>query len=442
MQLLFRDMPAAVRATRAIAERCAFTLANLGYEFPDYDVPSGETQQSYLEKLSWNGVRSRYDDGDPILPKVRRQLARELGIIGRLGLAGYFLIVWDIVQFAKSRGIMVQGRGRPRTPPPASSSGITAVDPVRMDLLFERFLSEERVAAADNAADRMPDIDLDLPSGDQRELVIQHVYEQYGARGAAMTANVITYRPRMAVRDAGRALGLAEEQLDRIARHLPMWLMAGDEPLETHLAAAGFPPTEHRNRLLGEAARGLLNLPRHLGQHSGGMVIAAGRLDEVVPLEPASMPGRVVVQWDKDDCADLGIVKVDLLGLGMMAVLEEAVPLIQRHEGVTIDYAKLPRRRSEGLPDAARRRHRRRVPGRIARADGDAAAHEAEALLRPGRRGGDHPARADRRQDGQPVPRAPQRPRGGELPAPVAGADPEAHAGRAAVSGAAACAWR
>jgi error-prone DNA polymerase len=342
MARLFRDLPAALRATRAIAERCAFTLANLGYTFPDYDVPPGETQQSHLEKLCWAGVVNRYDAGDRILPKVRRQLARELGIIDRLGLAGYFLIVWDIVQFARSRGIMIQGRGSAANSAACFVLGITAVDPVRMDLLFERFLSEERVAAADNAADRMPDIDLDLPSGDRRELVIQHVYERYGARGAAMTANVITCRPRMAVRDAGRALGLSEEQLNRIARHLPMWLTADDGPLESHLAAAGFPPTERRNRLIGEAARGLLNLPRHLGQHSGGMVIAAGRLDAVVPLEPASMPGRVVVQWDKDDCADLGVVKVDLLGLGMMAVLEEAVPLVQRHEGVTIDYAKLP----------------------------------------------------------------------------------------------------
>jgi error-prone DNA polymerase len=342
MQRLFRDLPAAVRATRAIAERCAFTLADLGYVFPDYDVPPGETQQSFLEKLAWAGVGQRYDASDPILPKVHQQLARELGIIDRLGLAGYFLIVWDIVQFARSRGIMVQGRGSAANSAACFVLGITAVDPVRMDLLFERFLSEERVAAADNAADRMPDIDLDLPSGVKRELVIQHVYEKYGARGAAMTANVITYRPRMAVRDAGRALGLGEEQLNRIARHLPNWLMAGDEPIETHLAAAGFPPTERRNRLIGEVARALLNLPRHLGQHSGGMVIAAGRLDAVVPLEPASMPGRVVVQWDKDDCADLGIVKVDLLGLGMMAVLEEAVPMIRRHEGVTIDYAKLP----------------------------------------------------------------------------------------------------
>jgi error-prone DNA polymerase len=210
-----------------------------------------------------------------------------------------------------------------------------------MELLFERFLSEERVRSASTVADRMPDIDLDLPSGERRERVIQHVYEKYGSRGAAMTANVITYRPRMAVRDAGRALGFSEEQLGRISKHLPWWL-SEDEPLSNYIEMAGFPATDRRTRLLATVATAMLNLPRHLGQHSGGMVLAAGRLDEVVPLEPASMPGRVVVQWDKDDCADLGIVKVDLLGLGMMAVLEDAVPIIQRHEGVAIDYARLP----------------------------------------------------------------------------------------------------
>ncbi len=211
--------PCAPRATSPSAARSRSPTS--ATSSPTTTSPPGETQQSFLEKLAWDGVRSRYDAAIAILPKVRRQLARELGIIDRLGLGGYFLIVWDIVQFARSRGIMVQGRGSAANSAVCYVLGITAVDPVRMDLLFERFLSEERVAAADNAADRMPDIDLDLPSGDQRELVIQHVYERYGARGAAMTANVITYRPRMAVRDAGRALGLSEEQLNRIARHLP-----------------------------------------------------------------------------------------------------------------------------------------------------------------------------------------------------------------------------
>jgi error-prone DNA polymerase len=339
MATLFRDEPRAVRATRAIAERCAFTLADLGYSFPTFPVPEGETEQSLLERLTWQGAARRYR---PITDKVRCQLAHELAVIGRLGLAGYFLVVWDIVEFARARGILVQGRGSAANSTICYALGITAVDPVGMDLLFERFLSEERVRSAPSAADRVPDIDLDLPSGDRREAVIQHVYQKYGPRGAGMTANVITYRPRMAVRDTGRALGFSEEHLDRIAKHLPHWIHEDDKPLAAFLADAGFPPTDERTRHLAALATELLNLPRHLGQHSGGMVICDGRLDEVVPLEPASMPGRVVVEWDKDDCADLGIVKVDLLGLGMLAVLEDAVPLIRAHEGVEIDYAHLP----------------------------------------------------------------------------------------------------
>jgi error-prone DNA polymerase len=342
MRALFRDLPAAVRATRAIAERCAFTLADLGYTFPTFPVDRGETEQSTLVKLCAAGVARRYAPDDPLLGDVRAQMQRELGIIERLGLAGYFLVVWDIVEFAKSEGIMIQGRGSAANSAVCYLLGITAVDPVRMELLFERFLSEERVEGATNAADRMPDIDLDLPSGARRERVIQHVYAKYGARGAAMTANVISYRPRMAVRDVGRALGMSEDQLGRITKHLPGSIVDAGTPLTAYLEIAGFPTTERRTRLLGEVATALCDLPRHLGQHSGGMVIAAGRLDEVVPLEPASMPGRVIVQWDKDDCADLGLVKVDLLGLGMMAVLEDVVPMIERHEGETIDYARLP----------------------------------------------------------------------------------------------------
>jgi error-prone DNA polymerase len=342
MRALFRDLPVAVRATRAIAERCAFTLADLGYAFPTYPVAAGETQQSLLATLCDAGVSRLYDRGDPLLPKVRAQMRRELGIIERLDLAGYFLVVWDIVEFARAQRIMIQGRGSAANSAVCYLLGITAVDPVRMELLFERFLSEERVESATNAVDRMPDIDLDLPSGERRESVIQHVYKKYGARGAAMTANVITYRPRMAVRDAGRALGFSEQQMGRITKHLPGSIVDADTPLGVYLEIAGFPRTDRRTRLLGELATALCDLPRHLGQHSGGMVLAAGRLDEVVPLEPASMPGRVIVQWDKDDCAELGLVKVDLLGLGMMAVLEDVVPMIQRHENITIDYARLP----------------------------------------------------------------------------------------------------
>ncbi len=343
MTALFRDRPAALRATRKIAERCRFSLADLGYAFPTFPVPSGETEQSYLEKLCAAGIPNRYTDpADPLLPKVRAQLARELGIIDRLGLAGYFLLVWEIVEAARGKKILVQGRGSAANSAVCFILGITAVDPVRMDLLFERFLSEERVANAGNVGDRMPDIDLDLPSGDAREEMIQHVYRRYGERGAAMTANVITYRPRLAVREAGRALGFSEEQLGRISKLLPGWVVDEGRPLSDYFEMAGFSTRERRTRLAARVAAGLCNLPRHLGQHSGGMVLSGTPLDEVVPLEPASMPNRVVVQWDKDDCADMGLVKVDLLGLGMMAVLADAFPLIARHEGKALDCATLP----------------------------------------------------------------------------------------------------
>jgi error-prone DNA polymerase len=339
MAELFRDLPAAVACSREIAERCTFTLSDLGYVFPSYPVPEGETQQSFLEAMTWQGAAARYQ---PVTDKVRAQLAHELRIIGKLDLAGYFLVVWDIVRFARSCGILVQGRGSAANSATCYALGITAVDPVGMELLFERFLSEERVKGSHTIADRMPDIDLDLPSGEQREQVIQHVYKKYGAHGAAMTANVITYRPRMAVRDCGRALGFSEEQLGRMSKLLPMFIASDDKPLSAFLAEAGFPDADERTRWLARLGTSLLNLPRHLGQHSGGMVLASGRLDEVVPIEPASMEGRSVVQWDKDDCADLGLIKVDLLGLGMLAVLEDSATLIQTHHGVAIDYAKLP----------------------------------------------------------------------------------------------------
>jgi error-prone DNA polymerase len=336
---LFRDLPAAVACSREIAQRCTFTLSDLGYVFPSYPVPEGETQQGFLEAMTWQGAASRYR---PVTDKVRAQLAHELRIIGKLELAGYFLVVWDIVRFARSCGILVQGRGSAANSATCYALGITAVDPVGMELLFERFLSEERVKGSHSIADRMPDIDLDLPSGEQREQVIQHVYKKYGAHGAAMTANVITYRPRMAVRDCGRALGFSEEQLGRMSKVLPGFIVSDDKPLSAYLAEAGFPAADERTRWLATIGTSLLNLPRHLGQHSGGMVLASGRLDEVVPIEPASMEGRSVVQWDKDDCADLGLIKVDLLGLGMLAVLEDSATLIHAHHGVAIDYAKLP----------------------------------------------------------------------------------------------------
>jgi error-prone DNA polymerase len=332
MAAMFRDLPRALAATRTIADRCEFTLKDLGYRFPDYPLPPGETPDSYLLALTEAGARERWKRPDD---RTRRQLEHELGIIAKLKLAGYFLIVWDIVQFCREHRIMAQGRGSAANSAVCYALGITAVDAVRMELLFERFLSEER--------GEWPDIDIDLPSGDQREQVIQYVYRRYGERGAAMTANVITYRVRSAVREIGKVLGFPPDQVDRLARLNYVYEFRDQhDEFTALLRKGGVDPGAPRVQMLAELVRRLEGLPRHLGQHSGGMVIGAGPLDEIVPLEPATMPGRIVVQWDKEDCADLGIIKIDLLGLGMLAVLEEAIPLVQAHDGVAVDLAHLP----------------------------------------------------------------------------------------------------
>jgi error-prone DNA polymerase len=333
MARLFADLPEAIAVTRRVVDACPFRLHQLPYRFPSARLEAGRDEVGELRARVEEGARERYRT---ITSKVRAQLERELALIAKLGLAGYFLVVHDIVRFCRLRGILAQGRGSAANSAVCYALAITAVDPIAMELLFERFLSEER--------GEWPDIDIDLPSGDLREEVIQHVYRTYGERGAAMTANVITYRRRSAIREVGKVLGFSAEHLDRLSALVGGWEFAGDvrEELTDFLRTAGLAPEERRARLLVELVARLLHLPRHLGQHSGGMVLAAGRLDDVVPLEPASMPGRVVIQWDKDDCADLGIIKVDLLGLGMLRVLQDAVPLIEEHEGVTIDLAHLP----------------------------------------------------------------------------------------------------
>jgi error-prone DNA polymerase len=331
MAALFADRPDLLGNAEALAECLQFTLDDLGYRFPDYPVPEGESQFSFLRRATEAGARERYR---PYHEKARRQVERELALIGKLNLAGYFLIVSDLVNFCRREGILVQGRGSAANSAVCYSLGITAVDPVGMELLFERFLSEER--------GEWPDIDLDLPSGDRRERVIQHVYERYGAAGAAMTANVVTYRDRSASREIGKVLGIPLDEIDRLAGHMRSFeYVDPDDTLEKRLERAGLDRSDRRIALFARLFEEIQDLPRHLGQHSGGMVVAQGRLDEVVPLEPASMPDRVIVQWDKEDCADLGIIKVDLLGLGMMAALEDAIVLL-RTTGVEIDLAHLP----------------------------------------------------------------------------------------------------
>ncbi len=267
--------------------------------------------------------------------KVRKQIERELALIEKLKLPGYFLIVWDIVKYCRDHNILVQGRGSAANSAVCYSLGITAIDPVGMDLLFERFLSENR--------GEWPDIDLDLPSGDQRERAIQYVYERYGRLGAAMTANVISYRGRSAARDVGKALGFEAETLARLSSLAPMWgYHDKKDTAERQFRDSGIDLQQPLVQKFLSLYCAIQDLPRHLGQHSGGMVICQGRLDAVVPLQPATMPGRVVVQWDKEDCADMGIIKVDLLGLGMMAVLEDSIALIREHSHEDVDLAHLP----------------------------------------------------------------------------------------------------
>jgi len=336
MQQLFTDLPEAIHNTVELSNRLEFTLNELGYEFPRYPVPEGETMNSFLHQKAWEGFHTRYGRStQEMQDKARLQIKKELALIEKLKLAGYFLIVWDLVRYCREQHILVQGRGSAANSAVCYSLGITAVDAVGMELLFERFLSEER--------GEWPDIDLDLPSGDEREKVIQYVYKQYGERGAAMTANVITYRNRMAAREMGKALGFDPETLQKISAAVATWEFRDEnDALDRRFRDAGLDLNHPRLRKYYELCLAVQDMPRHLGQHSGGMVICQGQLDSVVPLEPASMPGRVVVQWDKEDCADMGIIKVDLLGLGMMAVLKDSIELIRDHYHEEVDLAHLP----------------------------------------------------------------------------------------------------
>ncbi len=337
MKKLFHDLPEAIANTYALSARLSYRMSDLGYRFPDYPVPAEETMQSFLEKRTVEGIRARYlpKQDRRLFERAQKQSERELALIGKLGLAGYFLIVWDIVQFCRRENILVQGRGSAANSVVCYALGITAIDPVGMDLLFERFLSEER--------GEWPDIDLDLPSGERRERAIQYVYQRYGELGAAMTANVITYRGRSAAREAGKALGFDADTLDRLTKLVSAWEWKGaDDTLGHNFQAAGFDITHRRIAKYVELCQRMQDLPRNLGQHSGGMVICGGQLNAVVPIEPASMPGRTVIQWDKEDCADMKIIKVDLLGLGMMAVLEECLDVIPRHYCEPLDLAQLP----------------------------------------------------------------------------------------------------
>ena len=315
MARLFADYPGAIERTLEIAARACFRLERLSEQFPLFSVPEGFTRQSYLRALTMEGAVGRY--GTPLSIAVERQIEYELGIIAKLDLAGYFLIVWDIVRAANQMGILCQGRGSAANSAVCYALGITAVDPVGMNLLFERFLSEER--------NEIPDIDIDFAHRD-RERIIQYVYERYGRAHAAMAAEVISYRSRSALRDIGKVLGLSPERIDAFAIDLRGTRSYGNETLRE---TAPVERSALEERLVRLCTR-IEGFPRHLGIHSGGMVLARDPLVRVAPVEWATMRDRSVIQWDKDDLAALGLIKIDLLGLGMLSLLDEAFALHRR----------------------------------------------------------------------------------------------------------------
>ncbi|MGH8676100.1 MAG: error-prone DNA polymerase, partial [Burkholderiales bacterium] len=301
--------------TVAIAQRCNFSLDELRYEYPQELVPSGETPSSWLRKLTEDGLCRRFPSGTP--PGVRDLVEHELKLISELRYEPFFLTVHDVVSFARSREILCQGRGSAANSAVCYALGITEVDPGRMSMLFERFVSKER--------DEPPDIDVDFEH-QRREEVIQYVYEKYGRERAALAAAVICYRPRSAVRDLGKALGLSLEQVDRVAKLLSWW----DEKsaLLERVAEAGLDPQSLPVRQLLALATELVGFPRHLSQHVGGFVISRGPLAELVPVENAAMADRTVIQWDKDDLESLGLLKVDVLALGMLSALRRGLDFI------------------------------------------------------------------------------------------------------------------
>jgi error-prone DNA polymerase len=332
MQALFADDPAALARTLEIAERCTFSLADIRYRYPGERIPDGHTESDWLRALTYEGASRRFPQGLP--ESMREQLDRELALIAELDYGGYFLTMYEIVERCREQGILCQGRGSAANSAVCFCLGITAIDPVKMDLLFERFLSLERAEP--------PDIDLDIEH-QRREEVIQWVYARYGRRHAAMVANVIRYRARSAVREVGKALGLPATALDRLAKLLSHYGEGhdpgiGPELLEHAGLDAAAPVHQHLLRLTAE----LVDAPRHLSIHPGGFLLGHEPVDTLVPIEPATMEGRTVVQWDKYDVDDLGLFKVDLLGLGALSMIERALAMLERHEGQRLALHQIP----------------------------------------------------------------------------------------------------
>jgi error-prone DNA polymerase len=329
MARLFADYPDAVARSAELAALCTFSLSELAYEYPGETVSPGETPQSELAKLTWAGAEDRYPDGVP--GKVRKLVEHELKLVGELGFAPYFLTVHDIVCFARARGILCQGRGSAANSAVCFCLGITAVDPDRIDVLFERFISAER--------GEPPDIDVDFEH-ERREEVIQYIYQKYGRERAALTATVISYRTRSAVREVSKALGLSEDIGAALAGLAWGWSKEGLN--DDQVRAAGLDPSEPRLRQALALAMEIKGFPRHLSQHVGGFVMTEGPLSSVVPIANAAMEDRTVIEWDKDDIDALGILKVDVLALGMLSCIRRAFDLIERHHGRALTLASVP----------------------------------------------------------------------------------------------------
>jgi error-prone DNA polymerase len=317
------------RETLSIAEMIDFSLDELRYEYPDEIVPEGETPASYLRRLSEEGMRRRWPEGAP--EKVVKLVEHELELIASLGYEAYFLTVYDIVAWARSQGILCQGRGSAANSAVCFCLGVTEVDPARMSVLVERFISAER--------NEPPDIDVDFEH-ERREEVIQYIYRKYGRGRAALAATIITYQPRSALRDVGKALGLSGLQVEALARSMQWW--DGKEVDASRVVEAGLDPDSAVIRRLLYLVRQLIRFPRHLSQHVGGFVISRGPLSELVPVENAAMPERTVVQWDKDDLDDLGLIKVDVLALGMLTAIRRSFDLIKDFRGREYTLANIP----------------------------------------------------------------------------------------------------
>ena len=329
MARLFKGFEPALRRTLEIVERCTFSLDELSYEYPDEPVPPGTTPQAHIENLAWEGAAWRYPGGIP--DKVRKAIIKELTLIGELNYAPYFITVHDIVAWARAQGILCQGRGSAANSAVCYCLGITSVDPSITSLLFERFLSKERKEP--------PDIDVDFEH-ERREEVIQYVYRRYGRHKAALTATVISYRPRSAVREVCKALGLSQDIASALAG--TVWGSFGSDVKEKQIRQAGLDPANPVIRRAVQLTRQLIGFPRHLSQHVGGFVLTRGPLIETVPIGNAAMEERTFIEWDKDDIAALNIMKVDVLALGMLTCIRKAFDLLKLHKGLDYDLATVP----------------------------------------------------------------------------------------------------